>query len=97
MGVEVLHVGLDEYFNNATSDPVARAIHRKPWDELAAAIARTINPRSHVHGRPISSGDTSGYRAGYHDSRRPYISMCVNFLKSALRLQPFPFRAPVHR
>ncbi len=42
LGVEVVHFGLDDYFNKATSDPVARAIHRKPWDDLANSIARQL-------------------------------------------------------
>jgi hypothetical protein len=42
VGVEVFHVGLDEYLDKIASDPVSRAMYRKTWVELARRVSGTI-------------------------------------------------------
>jgi hypothetical protein len=42
LGVEVVHVGLDEYFTDAISDPVERATYRKMWVDLEAKVSGTM-------------------------------------------------------
>jgi hypothetical protein len=42
LGIEVVHVGLENYLNKVSSDPVERAICRKSWESRASTMARVL-------------------------------------------------------